>query len=72
MKTLFFVFTFLTFHSAFAQEDKPTKTICEASKSCAKACRMKEMNDQAEDDTKYQKMLAKCAEDVGRELKLIE
>ena len=72
-----FFFTLLAFvilscNLASAQESEPSPTICEVSKSCKKACEEKAQEDHDDNDSAYQQLLLKCAQDVARNLKLIK
>lgn len=71
------LFVFLVFigaccNIALAQQQEPSPTICEVSKSCKKACEEKAQEDHDDNDSDYQQLLLKCAQDVARNLKLIK
>lgn len=74
MKTFFLLIVvfFFSANLVVAQDLENSSSICEASKACGKACRMKEVSEDADTDPAYQKLLVKCAEDVAKNLKLIQ
>ncbi|MBP7710069.1 MAG: hypothetical protein KA100_03250 [Rickettsiales bacterium] len=72
---IFFTFLavgFLVTNFALAQDPEPSPTICEVSKSCKKACEEKAQDDHDDDNSTYQQLLLKCAEDVAKNLQLIK
>jgi hypothetical protein len=69
---LTFVYLVFLATMSLAQEQEASPTICEASKSCKKACEEKIRNGHNDNNPAYQKLLLKCAEDVARNLQLIK